>query len=123
MDDVPGLTLSQESTDSSFSTSSSTTSAKTRKRFFVEDEDEDETPSVAGMLNPTFWQDGEVSPRSLAPVGWGNGRVIAVPRTRSLQGKPAVANIVGQENVVIMDDDFQEANFLDRSFEVEMDDV
>lgn len=121
MDDCPGLTLSQESTDSNTSTNSGITGAKTRKRFFVDDEDE--TPGITGRQSFLSWQDDEVSPRSLAPAGWGNGRAIAVPRKGRQRSKPTVSDALGQENVMVMDEDFEEAPFLDRNLEVEMDDV
>ncbi|KAI1844617.1 hypothetical protein JX266_009290 [Neoarthrinium moseri] len=123
MDDVPGLTLSQESTDSNDSTASGITGANTRKRFFVDD---DEGTDISGRLNVTSWQDWEVSPRSLAPTGWANDRVLAVPRKGRLRGKlgGASGNVaLGQENVMVTDEDFEEAAFLDPNLEVEMDDV
>ncbi|KAI0125132.1 ribonucleotide reductase inhibitor-domain-containing protein [Xylariales sp. AK1849] len=123
MDDVPGLTLSQESTNSNDSTSSGITGARTRKRFFAEDEDEP-SETLGGPFIPS-WQDGEVSPRSLAPVGWGNSRVLAVPRKGTLRGKlrgTCVSEALGQENAMAVDEDFEEAPFLDRGFEAEMED-
>ncbi|KAI2605252.1 ribonucleotide reductase inhibitor-domain-containing protein [Hypoxylon fragiforme] len=126
-DDVPGLTSSQEtveSTDSAFSP------AKTRKRSYTEDENE--TPDTPGRLslNVNIWRDnfdGEISPRSLAPVGWGpsNGRIMAVPRkTKFRQSKLGAgfrAQIPDQENVMVVDDaehDFEEAEFLVKAAEL-----
>ncbi|KAK7750024.1 hypothetical protein SLS62_008016 [Diatrype stigma] len=92
-DDMPGLTSSQESvassTDSAAALSITTRAqAETRKRSFTEEEDE-EAPETPDRLN--IWRnaqyDGEISPRSLAPVGWGNGRVMAVPRKGRLQNR------------------------------------
>lgn len=121
MEDVPGLTLSQESTDSSLSGSSGITGAKTRKRSFTDDEDE--LPEIPGRLNVVGWYDGEISPRSLAPAGWGNnGRAMAVPRRGKHRGKMG-HRAPGQENVMIVDGDFGEAPFLDRNWEVEMTDI
>jgi hypothetical protein len=129
MDDMPGLTLSQETVDSNDPADSENASAKTRKRFFADEEDEEEQPHDAARLGVgalSAWQDGEVSPRSLAPAGWSNGRVMALPRKSRLRGKiterGTPMDTLGQENVTIanMDDDFEEAGFLDRSFEVEM---
>lgn len=121
--DMPGLTLSQESAASHDSSSSGVTGAKTRKRFFVDDDEE--TPDMPDRLSVAQWQDGEVSPRSLVPVGWNNGRTMAVPRKGRLRGKlnggPGMT--AGQENVVVDDGDFEEAPFLDRQWEVEMSDV
>ncbi|ORY60499.1 ribonucleotide reductase inhibitor-domain-containing protein [Pseudomassariella vexata] len=116
MDYVPGLTLSQES---AVSTDSNLSASNSRKRFFTEDEDENETASqmVPGRLNLNFaqlpsWEDGQVSPRSLTPTGWANSRVFAQPRKRGvLQGKPT-DGALGQENVMIVDEDFEEASFL-----------
>jgi hypothetical protein len=121
MGDIPGLTLSQESVDSNSSTSSGITGAQTRKRSFADEEDD--APEMPGRLSANAWQDEAVSPRSLVPVGWGNGRTMAVPRKIRLRGKPAATGAVGQENFMVIDDDFDEAPFLDPSLEVEMDDV
>lgn len=65
--------------------------------------------------------DGEISPRSHAPVGWENVRVVAQPRRRSGQkaaagvagagGGLGVVPLVDQENMVV--DDFEDAAFLD----------
>ncbi|KAK8061409.1 ribonucleotide reductase inhibitor protein [Apiospora phragmitis] len=125
-DELPGLTMSQESTDSNDSVSCGVTGARTRKRFFVEDEDD--APELPGRLNIVGWHDDDaVSPRSLAPAGWGNGRVMAVPRKGRTRGKLAGmsgrAAAMGQENTMVMGNDFDEAPFLDRTWEVEMSDV
>ena len=164
LEDIPGLTSSQESMDSALSITTTITdvdasspSLQTRKRSFTEDGDE-EAPETPDRLN--IWRnaqyDGEISPRSLAPVGWGNGRVMAVPRKgrlgRNRMGAPPAPALapapgektmlmsidgagagagagynkgLGQENVMIVDEDFDEADFLDRnrSWEVEMSDV
>ncbi|KAK8016114.1 ribonucleotide reductase inhibitor [Apiospora rasikravindrae] len=125
-DELPGLTMSQESTGSNDSVSSGVTGARTRKRFFVEDEDD--KPEMPGRLNIVGWNDDDaVSPRSVAPAGWGNGRVMAVPRKGRSRGKLAGisgrAAAMGQENVMVMGNDFDEAPFLDRTWEVEMSDV
>lgn len=75
------------------------------------------------------WMDGEVSPRSLVPMGWENTRVMAVPKKKrrdnlkaGSRAVPAVAvagvggalalDQLGQENMVL-DEDFPEADFLD----------
>ncbi|KAI1806907.1 ribonucleotide reductase inhibitor-domain-containing protein [Daldinia bambusicola] len=148
-DDVPGLTSSQDSVESTGS--SIFRGARTRKRSYTEDDDETETPQTPGRLNldfnPGLWSDrfdGEVSPRSVAPASWGagngngngngNGRVIAVPRkARFRETKPAA-----HENVRVVNSvdgsDFEEADFLvetadlgygdgSRGWEVEMSDV
>ncbi|KAI1472476.1 ribonucleotide reductase inhibitor-domain-containing protein [Daldinia caldariorum] len=144
-EDVPGLTSSQDSVES---TGSSISRARTRKRSYTEDEDE--TPQTPGRLNLDFntwlWSDrfdGEVSPRSVAPAGWsagngngnGNGRVMAIPRKAKLRGTKLAA---AQENVRVVNSvdgsDFEEADFLvetsdlgyehgSRGWEVEMSDV
>ncbi|KAK6956279.1 hypothetical protein Daesc_001554 [Daldinia eschscholtzii] len=137
--DVPGLTSSQDSVES---TGSSLSRMRTRKRSYTEDVDE--TPQTPGHLNlhfnPHVWGDrfdGEVSPRSVAPAGWGatNGRVIAIPR----KGKFRRTKLAGaQDNVRVVGSvdgmDFEEADFLvgtpdlgcgdgSRGWEVEMSDV
>ncbi|KAI0101300.1 ribonucleotide reductase inhibitor-domain-containing protein [Daldinia grandis] len=141
-DDVPGLTSSQDSVES---TSSSISPTRTRKRSYTEDEDE--APQTPGRLNLDFnlgvWSDrfdGEVSPRSVAPVGWGasNGRVMAMPRKTKLRGNKPSAHALGQEIIRVVGSadgtDFEEADFLvgtsnlgyrddSRGWEVEMSDV
>lgn len=117
MADVPGLTLSQESVESNGFMNSDATSARTRKRFFV-DEEESEVPDRLGVMG---WQDVEVSPQSLAPVDLGNGRRMAMPRKGGVRGK-VVAGRTGQENRMAVDNDFEEAAFLDPTVEVDMDD-
>ncbi|UNI13662.1 hypothetical protein JDV02_000384 [Purpureocillium takamizusanense] len=114
LDAVPELTMSQESVESNASEPS-------RKRFFHEDE-EDSSASV-----PSTWAareaakawDCEVSPRTLyAPMGWGNARPLATPRTRVRKSIPAAAAAdvslkdVDQENMALDGGDFQEAEFL-----------
>lgn len=119
--DMPSLTLSQESAASHDSSSSGVTGAKTRKRFFVDDDEE--TPDTLGRLSVAQWQDAEVSPRSLVPMPW--NRTMAVPRKGRLRGKlnDGSGRTAGQENVMAVDGDFEEAPFLDRQWEVEMSDV
>ncbi|KAL3965205.1 hypothetical protein ACCO45_002209 [Purpureocillium lilacinum] len=112
LDAVPELTMSQESVESNASEPS-------RKRIF--DEDEDSAASIpitwAASEAAKAW-DGEVSPRTLhAPMGWGNARPMAVPRTRVRKSvsASAAADIplkdVDQENMAV-DGDFEEADFL-----------
>jgi hypothetical protein len=120
MEDIPGLTLSQESVGSNDSIASNITGAKTRKRFFADEEEQLEVPNRLSVMG---WQDIEVSPRSLVPVDLGNGRRMAVPRKGGLKSKlGSVGGAMGQENFMIADNDFDEAPFLDQSFEVDMDD-
>ncbi|ROV97152.1 hypothetical protein VPNG_08832 [Cytospora leucostoma] len=137
IDDVPSLTSSQESVESTTSLSLPTLAIKTsppstRKRTYSGDEDSD-TPSVTGCLQVPRgnWMDGEVSPRSLVPAGWENTRVMAVPKKNRRNNfkagsrlVPAVAvagvdgalpyplDQLGQENMVV-EEDFPEAEFLD----------
>ncbi|KAI3398087.1 hypothetical protein diail_9840 [Diaporthe ilicicola] len=138
IDDVPSLTSSQGSIDSNSSQPAltiNTASGASRKRIYSEDEDSD-APSVTDSLQVPggAWMDGEVSPRSLVPVGWDNTntRVMAIPKKNRRAHKarsgtsPAVdvagvgggaalplpLDQLGQENMVI-DGDFQEAEFLD----------
>ncbi|KAI0886191.1 ribonucleotide reductase inhibitor-domain-containing protein [Annulohypoxylon maeteangense] len=134
-DDVPGLTSSQDSLDSTAPASP----RSTRKRSYTEDE-EPEAPSTPGRLSVVSfdfnaWRDGfdgEVSPRSHAPTSWSpgnsNGRPMAVPRKiRTRGGGKGVVS--GRENVRVVGDadvsDFGEADFLVRGgeWEVEMSDV
>lgn len=94
LDAVPELTLSQES-------AVSTESSEPSRKRILDEEDVDERPVLA-------W-DGEVSPRSLAPMGWRNGRVMAIPRSRAK--KTTGLKDLGQENMA-MDGDFEDADFL-----------
>ncbi|KAI3326902.1 hypothetical protein HD806DRAFT_485356 [Xylariaceae sp. AK1471] len=128
-DSMPRLTRSRESVESntsSISLASGSTGARTLKRVFVEEE-ENEAP---GQLN--LWRhnhDISVSPHSLTPVGWNNsGRAMAVPRKGRLRGKNMGATIAmpngGQENLMVTDSDFEEAEFLDQgTWEVDMNDT
>lgn len=100
LDDMPGLSSSQESVESVESTASD---GRSRKRFF-DDEEESDAP-VKMWANHDAWLEGAISPRSLAPSGWANARTLAVPR-KSRRGKSA-----GQENLVVADD-FEDADFL-----------
>lgn len=144
MDDVPGLSSSQESIESTTS-NLSVPPSKTRKRSYTEDEDE--TPDIPGHLNLNVnfnvWRDsfdGEVSPRSQAPAGWApsNGRIMAMPRKAKHRASKLAAQAMDQENVMIVEGpdgaDFEEADFLvqtaelgyregSRGWEVEMSDV
>lgn len=99
LDDVPGLSMSQESYDSVASEY-----LNARKRGLVEDDEE-----VADPVRPWIASgDGSVSPRSLAPKNWPNARPMAVPRGRG--GKKTAAPVAGQENAG--GNDFDEAEFL-----------
>ncbi|KAF9875035.1 ribonucleotide reductase inhibitor [Colletotrichum karsti] len=104
LDDMPGLSSSQESVESvdSMDSVETTGDGRSRKRIFDDRDDSDEP--VQMWVDRSAWMEGEVSPRSLAPSGWANARTLAVPR-KSRRGKP-----MGQENVV--DDDFEDADFL-----------
>ncbi|KAI2780930.1 ribonucleotide reductase inhibitor-domain-containing protein [Daldinia loculata] len=126
-EDVPGLTSSQDSVES---TGSSISPTRTRKRSYTEDEDE--APQTPGRLNldfnPGVWSDrfdGEVSPRSVAPVGWGanNGRVMATPRKTKFRGNKLLSHAIGQDNVRVVGStdgtDFEEADFLVRTSDLE----
>ncbi|EFQ34971.1 ribonucleotide reductase inhibitor [Colletotrichum graminicola] len=95
LDDLPGLSSSQESVESTAS------DGRSKKRFFI-DEETDEPVQV--WANHTAWLDSEVSPRSLAPSGFANARPFAVPR------KSHRKSMAGQENLVV--DDFDDADFL-----------
>ena len=147
VDDVPSLTSSQESVVSAsddhqplprISVAAAAPSSANRKRFFADDDEPSDVPTPFGMphglgvwRDRAEWLDGEVSPRSLAPAGWENARVMAVPKRRAKKGMaPGVVPgdydgtslplvDVGQENMAI--DDFGEAEFLDHQFAGEMD--
>jgi hypothetical protein len=103
LEDVPGLTMSQESADSAVE------SSHNRKRIFVDDVDDPPNPVQRWI----FDADEGVSPRSLMPTGWGNARPIAIPRSRAAKKNTAAAvkDDVGQENMLV-DEDFEEASFL-----------
>ncbi|GAW16440.1 hypothetical protein ANO14919_058680 [Xylariales sp. No.14919] len=127
MDDMPGLTSSQESIASSTSSITPPPGARTRKRFFVEDEDE----QAPGQLN--LWRFSH-DICSLSPVGGNsssnnnNGRVMAVPRKGRLRAKFSGAATAmsgaGQENMMVVDSDFEDAEFLDQGpWEVNMNDA
>ena len=107
LDAVPELTLSQESVETNASSDSS------RKRFL--DDEVAEEPSQT-WTQARGW-DGEVSPRSLAPAGWGNARVMAVPHSRM---KRSTVKDVDQENMTV-DNDFEDADFLVYAEENRMD--
>ncbi|KAI1199137.1 ribonucleotide reductase inhibitor-domain-containing protein [Nemania serpens] len=132
-DEMPGLTSSQESVESSASgppippatTTTTMPGARARKRYFVEDEDE------GGFAGQQFapWR---YHPNTLAPVAGRsneNGRAMAVPSRGRLRAKFSgrTATAVpgaGQENRMVVDGDFGEAEFLDQGvWEVDMDDV
>lgn len=97
-DDVPSLSSSQDSIASDMSSSTFTAAPlsintnltpknnthATRKRIYSDSDDSD-TPSVSECLQVPSgdWMDGQVSPRSLVPVGWENTRVMAVPHRRT----------------------------------------
>ncbi|KAI1417367.1 ribonucleotide reductase inhibitor-domain-containing protein [Hypoxylon sp. FL1857] len=130
MDDVPGLTSSQESIESTDS-NLPISPTKTRKRSYTEDEeDKPETPGHLNLnVNFNVWRDtfdGEVSPRSQAPAGWApsNGRIMAVPRKAKYRGSKLAAQAMDQENVMVVESgadgaDFEEADFLVRTAELE----
>ncbi|KAI1506068.1 ribonucleotide reductase inhibitor-domain-containing protein [Biscogniauxia marginata] len=143
MNDVPCLTSSQDSVESMDSTLSTYTNAstRTRKRFFTEDEDDTSSTEMLGRhlsVNTASYNaalrgadlDGEISPRSHVPVGWGDkSRVMAVPKKGRLRGKltglGTTSQSEGQENVMVIDSsgDFEEADFLAdrRTWEREVD--
>ncbi|PTB64698.1 hypothetical protein BBK36DRAFT_1160860 [Trichoderma citrinoviride] len=98
LDQVPELSMSQESTDSV-----AESSGPTRKRFFDE-QDED----------VSFW-DGEGD-----GAGNNNSRTIAVPHSRMKKPSATLKAVVDQENMVL-DDDFEDANFLVYDSEKSMD--
>ncbi|KAK0656657.1 ribonucleotide reductase inhibitor-domain-containing protein [Cercophora newfieldiana] len=110
------LTSSQES-NSSATSATEAVATTTRKRGYVEEEEGLDVVAAAQHSGPWGeWADGEISPRSFAPAGWGNARVMAMPKTRSRKsghgagGTPSSLAELGQENRNA--DDFDEAPFL-----------
>ncbi|OLN96691.1 hypothetical protein CCHL11_00805 [Colletotrichum chlorophyti] len=99
LDDMPGLSSSQESVESVESTAGD---GNTRKRFFDAEEDAEEP--VQMWADRAAWPDNEISPGSVAPSVWANARPLAVPRKS--RRKP----VLGQENIIV--DDFEDADFL-----------
>ncbi|KAI6780919.1 uncharacterized protein J7T54_003060 [Emericellopsis cladophorae] len=86
LDEIPGLTMSQESNEST------ATDASSRKRFLDDDEeDEDNYEDHARNLGDSV-----------------NGRIVAVPRSRV---RKATSFQQDQENMAI-DNDFDDADFL-----------
>jgi hypothetical protein len=107
LDDLPQLTMSQESNDSS-----ADSAANARKRFFMDEADDTVDPVERFMAGGDG--DGEISPRTLAPGGFGNARVMAIPRSRAAKSAGGVLPLketADQENMA-MDGDFEEAEFL-----------
>ncbi|KAB5562865.1 ribonucleotide reductase inhibitor [Coniochaeta sp. 2T2.1] len=141
LDDVPGLTSSQDSVLSTSSVSSSPAAplrTNNKKRFYTAEDTTTTSLPIPVAENGSItwrnrhdWLDGEVSPRSLAPVGWEkNARVMAVPRGvmrksgagAAGSGAAGSAGDGGQENRVVgiaVVDDFEEAEFLEDYMEVE----
>jgi len=105
LDDIPGLTMSQESNDSTAD------SANARKRFFIDEADDAVDPVETSMAGGDG--DGEISSRTLAPGGFGNARIMAIPRSRAAKktGGVPLKETTDQENMAI-DGDFEEAEFL-----------
>ncbi|KAJ4410566.1 hypothetical protein N0V82_009230 [Gnomoniopsis sp. IMI 355080] len=130
VDDVPSLSSSQSSIASSTTATEPLNIGTSFPRKRSHDAgDESDTPSISGCLQVPSgeWMDGQVSPRSLVPVGWENTRVMAVPKrarqSLKMRGAPAVVIAgeddkawtgLGQENMrMVVDEDFPEADFLD----------
>ncbi|KAI1109443.1 ribonucleotide reductase inhibitor-domain-containing protein [Nemania sp. NC0429] len=129
-DEMPGLTSSQDSVESSASDPPLPSGfvpvpgARPRKRYFVEEEED----GFAGQL--TLWR---YDHSTLAPVSGrnDNGRAMAVPSRGRLRAKFSGATATatamssaGQENRMAVDGDFGEAEFLDSGvWEVDMNDV
>ncbi|KAK1750217.1 ribonucleotide reductase inhibitor-domain-containing protein [Echria macrotheca] len=123
---------SQES-NASATSASAAVAASTRKRFFVAEDDESDSDDREGgsgrdssaaaaaaavhggpWRHRDEWIEEEISPRSFTPVGWGNARVLAVPKSQKakLGGQVGGADLarLGQENMAV--DDFEETPFL-----------
>jgi hypothetical protein len=106
LDDIPGLTMSQESTDSTVSVKGA------RKRSLDGEAGDSIQPWLSGTSLPSA--DGALSPRGgLAPMNWGNARVMAVPRSRLARKESykSEGHDFDQENMAI-DQDFGDADFL-----------
>jgi hypothetical protein len=136
LDDLPGLTSSQDSVHSEMDIPQLLVTAapsNVRKRSYGGEEEEEEEEEQDGLPAPfgnqwrekREWIDAEVSPRSLAPMGWENTRVMAVPRSRGrkvdetgegmgLRGKENTLGVVGGNGDA---DDFEEAEFLEMEVE------
>lgn len=126
LDDVPGLTSSQESITSDFDQPHVIPEPNRRKRVYSVDESENDAPLSFDQIwrERRDFMDGEVSPRSLAPAGWDNARVMAVPKGRRV--KVAGQQGPDQENMLLDVgnggggvDDFEEAEFLEMEVEFE----
>ncbi|KAK0749209.1 hypothetical protein B0T18DRAFT_406042 [Schizothecium vesticola] len=115
---VPSSQESTASTSEAMAVSAAATG--NRKRIFDEEDDgasDGPTPPHAGpWRRREEWIESEISPRSVAPAGWGNARIMAVPRRSGRSDKAQAARTaagaaqLGQENMVV--DDFDEAPFL-----------
>ncbi|KAI1323587.1 ribonucleotide reductase inhibitor-domain-containing protein [Xylariaceae sp. FL0255] len=132
--DLPGLTSSQESVESnasSFPFTPDHSLPRSRKRSFIDEEEEprsqanSQDPS-SNMMN-SWLMGNNNSPKGLTPAAWqpNNPRPMAIPRKSRRKGS-AVMRMSGslgseQENVMVVDSDFEEAEFLDRkAWEMEM---
>lgn len=95
---------------------SSTPTPRTKKRFFVEDEESEP------QLN-NIWRQLAINPRSLAPTDNNSGRAIAVPRKGRGKSTGVTVTTTRREtnNNMVGDHDFEEAEFLDQAtWEVDM---
>lgn len=104
LDNIPELTMSQENNDGS-----ADSAANARKRFFIDEADDTVETFMANGDG-----DGEISPRTLTPGGFGNARIMAIPRSRAAKrtgGVSPLKETADQENMAI-DGDFEEAEFL-----------
>ncbi|KAH6686905.1 ribonucleotide reductase inhibitor [Plectosphaerella plurivora] len=111
LDDVPGLTSSQETVDSNPpSVAGSQTGG--RKRFFDDAEEDDGNLAPRRWSDRSTWMEGDVSPRSLTPVGWSNPRTIAVPRKQGRRKAGVAVGGSGYEQENTTANDFGEADFL-----------
>ncbi|KAK1837100.1 putative ribonucleotide reductase [Podospora conica] len=129
----PGVAFSAPSSQESMPSIASAEEAMgrvsgNRKRIFDDNEDDardEPTPPHAGPWRlREEWIESEISPRSVAPVGWDNARIMAVPRRSGRADKGAAAAAdgaarMGQENMIV--DDFEEAPFLKFEEEGRMD--
>lgn len=108
-----GMMMSSQESSSS---ATSATEVTRKKRGYVDEEEEEGEEDVVAVMGGSRgrwpgWMDEEISPRSSAPAGWGNPRVMAMPKSRMGKGMGATDQSArDQENMVV--DDFDEAPFL-----------
>ncbi|KAI1181224.1 ribonucleotide reductase inhibitor-domain-containing protein [Nemania sp. FL0916] len=132
IDEMPGLTSSQESVESNASSDMALPPGRpssARKRFFVED-DEDEFSAELNQWRYAYNSGLGARNNNNNNNNYNNGRAMAVPSKGRLRrakfpgSGPPAATGTGQENMMVIDSDFEEAGFLDQgAWEMEMEDA